>query len=79
MYYVLKSLNVLFDLCLPQVNLAQLLRDSREQNKQLGDEVKELNQRLAEVQGDNKVWALHTQVRSFLCMTKSYADVCKVE
>ncbi|KAK7166086.1 hypothetical protein R3I93_005999 [Phoxinus phoxinus] len=38
-----------------QVNLAQLLRDSREQNKQLGDEVKELNQRLAEVQGDNKL------------------------
>ncbi|XP_048052702.1 coiled-coil domain-containing protein 149-B isoform X5 [Megalobrama amblycephala] len=38
-----------------QVNLAQLLRDSREQNKQLGEEVKELNQRLAEVQGDNKL------------------------
>ncbi|XP_077102716.1 coiled-coil domain-containing protein 149-B isoform X2 [Siphateles boraxobius] len=38
-----------------QVNLAQLLRDSREQNKQLVDEVKELNQRLAEVQGDNKL------------------------
>ncbi|XP_056127687.1 coiled-coil domain-containing protein 149-B isoform X2 [Rhinichthys klamathensis goyatoka] len=38
-----------------QVNLAQLLRDSREQNKQLSDEVKELNQRLAEVQGDNKL------------------------
>ncbi|ROI47913.1 Coiled-coil domain-containing protein 149-B [Anabarilius grahami] len=37
------------------VNLAQLLRDSREQNKQLGEEVKELNQRLAEVQGDNKL------------------------
>lgn len=57
--------NVLFDLCLAKVNLAQLLRDSREQNKQLGEEVKELNQRLAEVQGDNKVWALHTQVRLF--------------
>ncbi|XP_067260620.1 coiled-coil domain-containing protein 149-B isoform X7 [Chanodichthys erythropterus] len=38
-----------------QVSLAQLLRDSREQNKQLGEEVKELNQRLAEVQGDNKL------------------------
>lgn len=56
---------MLFDLCLAKVNLAQLLRDSREQNKQLGEEVKELNQRLAEVQGDNKVWALHTQVRLF--------------
>ncbi|XP_056622772.1 coiled-coil domain-containing protein 149-B isoform X3 [Triplophysa dalaica] len=38
-----------------QVNLAQLLRDSREQNKQLYEEMKELNQRLAEVQGDNKL------------------------
>ncbi|XP_067260617.1 coiled-coil domain-containing protein 149-B isoform X5 [Chanodichthys erythropterus] len=47
--------NVLFDLCLAKVSLAQLLRDSREQNKQLGEEVKELNQRLAEVQGDNKL------------------------
>ncbi|KAA0722165.1 Coiled-coil domain-containing protein 149-B [Triplophysa tibetana] len=37
------------------VNLAQLLRDSREQNKQLYEEMKELNQRLAEVQGDNKL------------------------
>lgn len=70
---------MLFDLCLAKVNLAQLLRDSREQNKQLGEEVKELNQRLAEVQGDNKVRALHTQVRSFLCTTQSYADVCKVK
>ena len=39
----------------PQVNLAQLLRDSRERAKQLADEVKELTQRLAEAQGDNKV------------------------
>ncbi|XP_051558906.1 coiled-coil domain-containing protein 149-B isoform X2 [Myxocyprinus asiaticus] len=38
-----------------QVNLAQLLRDSREQNKQLSEELKELNQRLTEVQGDNKL------------------------
>uniref|UniRef100_A0A9J7YLW8 Coiled-coil domain containing 149b n=1 Tax=Cyprinus carpio carpio TaxID=630221 RepID=A0A9J7YLW8_CYPCA len=37
------------------VNLAQLLRDSREQNKQLSEEMKELKQRLAEVQGDNKL------------------------
>lgn len=39
----------------PQVNLAQLLRDSRERAKQLAEEVKELTQRLAEAQGDNKV------------------------
>lgn len=38
-----------------QVNLAQLLRDAQEKNRKLGDEVKELNQRLAEVQGDNKL------------------------
>ncbi|XP_051983479.1 coiled-coil domain-containing protein 149-B isoform X2 [Xyrauchen texanus] len=38
-----------------QVNLAQLLRDSREQNKQLSEELKELSQRLTEVQGDNKL------------------------
>lgn len=38
-----------------QVNLAQLLRDSREQAKQLAEEVKELTQRLTEAQGDNKV------------------------
>ncbi|XP_066576882.1 coiled-coil domain-containing protein 149-A [Amia ocellicauda] len=38
-----------------QVNLAQLLRDSRERGKQLAEEIKELNQRLAEAQGDNKL------------------------
>ncbi|KAM9426110.1 coiled-coil domain-containing protein 149-like isoform 3-T3 [Pholidichthys leucotaenia] len=38
-----------------QVNLAQLLRDSRERAKQLAEEMKELTQRLAEAQGDNKV------------------------
>ncbi|KAI3376474.1 hypothetical protein L3Q82_016935, partial [Scortum barcoo] len=38
-----------------QVNLAQLLRDSRERTKQLTEEVKELTQRLAEAQGDNKL------------------------
>ncbi|XP_071397313.1 coiled-coil domain-containing protein 149-A [Centroberyx affinis] len=38
-----------------QVNLAQLLRDSRERGKQLAEEVKELNQRLSEAQGDNKL------------------------
>ncbi|XP_076004309.1 coiled-coil domain-containing protein 149-like isoform X2 [Genypterus blacodes] len=38
-----------------QVNLAQLLRDSREKGSQLCDEVKELKQRLVEAQGDNKL------------------------
>ncbi|XP_058250996.1 coiled-coil domain-containing protein 149-A isoform X3 [Hemibagrus wyckioides] len=38
-----------------QVNLAQLLRDSRDRNKQLAEEVKELTQRLTEAQGDNKL------------------------
>ncbi|KAF7248058.1 hypothetical protein EYD10_05854 [Varanus komodoensis] len=35
-------------------NLAQLLSDSRDRNKHLGEEIKELQQRLGEVQGDNK-------------------------
>ncbi|XP_060887201.1 coiled-coil domain-containing protein 149-like isoform X1 [Labrus mixtus] len=38
-----------------QVNLAQLLRDSRDRAKKLAEEVKELNQRLGEAQGDNKL------------------------
>lgn len=38
-----------------QVNLAQLLRDSREKNSDLCEEVKELKQRLLEAQGDNKL------------------------
>lgn len=38
-----------------QVNLAQLLRNSKEREKKLTEEVKELNQRLTEAQGDNKV------------------------
>ncbi|XP_034449102.1 coiled-coil domain-containing protein 149-like isoform X1 [Hippoglossus hippoglossus] len=48
------------DLSLPpekrnQVNLAQLLTDSREKSHQLSEEVKELKQRLVEAQGDNKL------------------------
>ncbi|XP_037685441.1 coiled-coil domain-containing protein 149 isoform X2 [Choloepus didactylus] len=48
------------DLSLPpekrkQANLAQLLRDSQDRNKHLGEEIKELQQRLGEVQGDNKL------------------------
>ncbi|XP_061736767.1 coiled-coil domain-containing protein 149-like isoform X2 [Nerophis ophidion] len=48
------------DLSLPpekrnQVNLAQLLRDSKEKSNALSEEVKELKQRLAEAQGDNKL------------------------
>nr|XP_027801256.1 coiled-coil domain-containing protein 149 [Marmota flaviventris] len=38
-----------------QANLAQLLRDSQERNRHLGEEIKELQQRLGEVQGDNKL------------------------
>lgn len=38
-----------------QVNLAQLLRDSREKSQQLSEELKEVKQRLAEAQGDNKL------------------------
>uniref|UniRef100_A0ABM5GHR8 Coiled-coil domain-containing protein 149 isoform X1 n=1 Tax=Pogona vitticeps TaxID=103695 RepID=A0ABM5GHR8_9SAUR len=38
-----------------QANLAQLLNDSRDRNKHLGEEIKELQQRLGEVQGDNKL------------------------
>lgn len=38
-----------------QANLAQLLRDSQDRNKHLGEEIKELRQRLGEVQGDNKL------------------------
>ncbi|XP_046718502.1 coiled-coil domain-containing protein 149-B isoform X2 [Silurus meridionalis] len=38
-----------------QVNLAQLLLDAQEKNSKLSEERKELNQRLVEVQGDNKL------------------------
>ncbi|XP_056136458.1 coiled-coil domain-containing protein 149-like [Lampris incognitus] len=38
-----------------QVNFGQLLRDSKDKNKQLSEEVKELKQRLVEAQGDNKL------------------------
>ncbi|XP_006866376.1 PREDICTED: coiled-coil domain-containing protein 149 [Chrysochloris asiatica] len=38
-----------------QANLAQLLRDTQDRNKHLGEELKELQQRLGEVQGDNKL------------------------
>ncbi|XP_030047104.1 coiled-coil domain-containing protein 149 isoform X2 [Microcaecilia unicolor] len=38
-----------------QANLAQLLVESREHNKRLGEEIKELQLRLGEVQGDNKL------------------------
>ncbi|XP_067418665.1 coiled-coil domain-containing protein 149 [Emydura macquarii macquarii] len=38
-----------------QANLTQLLSDSRDRNKNLGEEIKELQQRLGEVQGDNKL------------------------
>lgn len=37
------------------MNLAQLLRNAKEREKKLAEEAKELKQRLAEAQGDNKV------------------------
>ncbi|KAJ8001225.1 hypothetical protein DPEC_G00192120 [Dallia pectoralis] len=40
---------------LNQVNLSQQLRDSRETSNRLSEVVKELNQRLSEAQGDNKL------------------------
>ncbi|NXS64090.1 CC149 protein, partial [Brachypteracias leptosomus] len=36
-------------------NLAQLLSEAQDRNKHLGEEVRELQQRLGEVQGDNKL------------------------
>ncbi|XP_072262477.1 coiled-coil domain-containing protein 149 isoform X3 [Pyxicephalus adspersus] len=38
-----------------QVNLAELLGEARERSKKLEQEIKELQQRLGEVQGDNKL------------------------
>ncbi|XP_074947852.1 coiled-coil domain-containing protein 149 isoform X4 [Phalacrocorax aristotelis] len=38
-----------------QANLAQLLSEAQDRNKHLGDEIRELQQRLGEVQGDNKL------------------------
>ncbi|NWH78849.1 CC149 protein, partial [Piaya cayana] len=38
-----------------QANLAQLLSEAQDRNKHLGEEVTELQQRLGEVQGDNKL------------------------
>ncbi|XP_054680611.1 coiled-coil domain-containing protein 149 isoform X9 [Grus americana] len=38
-----------------EANLAQLLSEAQDQNKHLGEEIRELQQRLGEVQGDNKL------------------------
>ncbi|KAI1238218.1 hypothetical protein IHE44_0012936 [Lamprotornis superbus] len=38
-----------------QANLAQLLSEAQDRNKHLGEEIGELQQRLGEVQGDNKL------------------------
>eukprot|EP00076_Gallus_gallus_P040293 XP_025005831.1 coiled-coil domain-containing protein 149 isoform X6 [Gallus gallus] len=38
-----------------QANLTQLLSEAQDQNKHLGEEIRELQQRLGEVQGDNKL------------------------
>ncbi|EPY80523.1 hypothetical protein CB1_000823023 [Camelus ferus] len=45
-------------------NLAQLLRDSQDRNKHLGEEIKELQQRLGEVQGDNKIESLEHDLQA---------------
>ncbi|KAF3697987.1 Coiled-coil domain-containing protein 149-B [Channa argus] len=55
-----------------QVNLAQLLRDSRERAKQLSEEVKELTQRLAEAQGDNKMEEMEHNMKA---LTDELQDV----
>uniref|UniRef100_A0A671DVF8 Coiled-coil domain containing 149 n=1 Tax=Rhinolophus ferrumequinum TaxID=59479 RepID=A0A671DVF8_RHIFE len=47
-----------------QANLAQLLRDSQDRNKHLGEEIKELQQRLGEVQGDNKIESLEHDLQA---------------
>ncbi|XP_064916732.1 coiled-coil domain-containing protein 149 isoform X11 [Columba livia] len=38
-----------------EANLAQLLSEAQDRNKHLGEEIRELQQRLGEVQGDNKL------------------------
>ncbi|XP_025893595.1 coiled-coil domain-containing protein 149 isoform X2 [Nothoprocta perdicaria] len=38
-----------------QANLVQLLSEAQDRNKRLGEEIRELQQRLGEVQGDNKL------------------------
>ncbi|XP_027313110.3 coiled-coil domain-containing protein 149 isoform X3 [Anas platyrhynchos] len=38
-----------------QANLTQLLNEAQDRNKHLGEEIRELQQRLGEVQGDNKL------------------------
>lgn len=45
-----------------QVNLAELLGEARERSKKLEQEIKELQQRLGEVQGDNKVINYYLQL-----------------
>lgn len=50
-----RSSAALVNLRSSQVNLAQLLRNSKEREKKLAEEVKELSQRLTEARGDNKV------------------------
>uniref|UniRef100_A0A8C7E453 Coiled-coil domain containing 149 n=1 Tax=Naja naja TaxID=35670 RepID=A0A8C7E453_NAJNA len=49
-----------------QANLTQLLSDSRDRNKHLGEEIKELHQRLGEVQGDNKMETLQLDLQASL-------------
>ncbi|XP_033962308.1 coiled-coil domain-containing protein 149-A isoform X4 [Pseudochaenichthys georgianus] len=55
-----------------QVNLAQLLRDSRERAKKLTEEVKELTQRLTEAQGDSKMEEMEHNMKA---LTDELQDV----
>lgn len=61
------SFSVFLFFPLSQVNLAQLLMDSRERNKKLVEEVKDLTQRLSETQGDNKV-PINLFKNSYVCI-----------
>ncbi|KAJ7396450.1 coiled-coil domain-containing protein 149 [Pitangus sulphuratus] len=49
-----------------QANLAQLLSEAQDRNKHLGEEIRELQQRLGEVQGDNKIETLRYDLQAAL-------------
>uniref|UniRef100_F6QT63 Coiled-coil domain-containing 149 n=1 Tax=Xenopus tropicalis TaxID=8364 RepID=F6QT63_XENTR len=65
-YMCLRAIPADCVLNLSQANLAQLLGDSREKCKKLESEIKELQQRLGEVQGDNKIEALEHDLQASL-------------
>uniref|UniRef100_A0A8C3JLP8 Coiled-coil domain containing 149 n=1 Tax=Calidris pygmaea TaxID=425635 RepID=A0A8C3JLP8_9CHAR len=49
-----------------QANLAQLLSEAQDRNKHLGEEIRELQQRLGEVEGDNKIETLRYDFQAAL-------------